>query len=289
MIICPRCRASHADDAAPCETCGFAPAVVDGFSAWAPDMAHEGGGFRAESFEKLASFEAQSFWFQGRNMLILWMLRRYFLGFTSLLEVGCGTGFVLSGVSGAFPHVRLVGSEIFTAGLSFAASRVPSAQLVQMDARRLPYADEFDVVAALDVIEHIEEDTTVLANLSRAVKPGGGVIISVPQHPWLWSATDEYACHVRRYAIGELERKMESAGLEILRTTSFVSLLLPAMLLSRRKSGSTASFDPGREFDISPSLNTGLGAIMALERAAIRMGMSFPVGGSRLVVARRMS
>lgn len=278
----------HQTGASVCPQCGFAVQYVAGFPAWAPEMAHEGGGFKAEYFENLASIEAGNFWFQSRNELIVWALRKYFPALRSLLEVGCGTGYVLSAIAHAFPAAKLVGSEIFTAGLGFAATRAPGASFVQMDARRIPYSAEFDVVAAFDVVEHIQEDVTVLESLHRAVKPGGGIVLTVPQHAWLWSTADDYACHERRYGAGELQGKLKCAGFAIVRSTSFVSVLLPAMLMSRRGVSGKA-FDPMDEFRIGPGLNLALRKVLDLERLLIRMGINFPLGGSRLVVARKLA
>ena len=89
------------------------------------------------------------------------------------------------------------------------------------------------MVGAFDVIEHISEDEEALAQLRRAVRPGGGVLVTVPQHPRLWSPADDYGEHKRRYRRRELVEKVSAAGLEIERITSFVSLLLPAMIASR--------------------------------------------------------
>ena len=71
------------------------------------------GGFDEGSFQHLPLAEERSFWFRSRNSLIIWALRRYFTNAQSMLEVGCGTGFVLAGVRNAFPHIRLVGVELF--------------------------------------------------------------------------------------------------------------------------------------------------------------------------------
>jgi hypothetical protein len=51
--------------------------------------------------------------------------------------------------------------------------------------------------------------------MSEAARPGGGVILAVPQHPFLWSDFDEKAHHVRRYRRGELEQKTEKAGMRV--------------------------------------------------------------------------
>ena len=77
------------------------------------------------------------------------------------------------------------------------------------------------------------DDEAVLASIHGALKPGGIVIVTVPQHMWLWSATDEQAMHKRRYTRRELTAKLEAAGLEILKFTSFVTVLLPVMYASR--------------------------------------------------------
>ncbi len=156
-----------------------------------------------------------------------------------------------------------------------------------MDARRIPYVDEFDVIGAFDVLEHIPEDEAVLVQLRSALKPGGGLLITVPQHPRLWSSADVYACHVRRYTASEIRCKVENAGFEIVRSTSFVSLLLPAMLASRRRGRDRGDFDPRDEFRIGRTANRALEEILRIERWLIRTGVSFPVGGSRLIVARR--
>lgn len=287
MIACPRCGTRYAASIAVCPGCSHRPDMLRGVLAWAPELAAAGGGFKAEYFAPLARLEEGNFWFQARNALVAWALRKYFPQSASLLEVGCGTGYVLSGIARTCPNAHLVGSEIFIDGLHFAAQRVKRASFVQMDARRIPYVDEFDVVAAFDVIEHIEEDELVLQNFFQALKPGGGVLLTVPQHQWLWSETDTYACHVRRYSARELHAKLERAGFDVVRSTSFMSLLLPALLLSRRGGVRDKAFDPLAEFNIPTVLNRALGCVLAIERQLVRMGINFPFGGSRLVLARK--
>lgn len=288
MKRCLRCDAGYASSRAECPACGHCPVQVDGFTSYAPDSAWAGGGFKADYYAELARLEDSNFWFRARNALILWAIRKYCGGFESLLEIGCGTAYVLSGVAGAYPQASLRGSEIFVAGLGFAAKRLPSADFMQMDAREIPFRDEFDVVGAFDVLEHIEEDERVLEQAHAALKPGGCLLLTVPQHPWLWSESDAYACHVRRYRSAEIHRKIKGAGLELLRSTSFVTALLPALIASRlARKPEGQEFDPLAEFNIPPWLNTTLEKMLAFERGMIRVGMNFPVGGSRLVVARK--
>ena len=197
--------------------------------------------------------------------------------------MGCGTGFVLSGAVQAFPHVRATGSKVYTAGLAFASKRLPNTVLIQMNARNLLYEVEFDVVAAFDVIEHILEDVLVLQNFHRAIKPGDYCLITVPQHQWLWSPMDEAACHKRRYSKKELHAKVEAAGFRVVRSTSFVTLLLPLMFAARLKRDANG----GAELTLNSLLNWALGVVMQIEYFILNCGVSLPVGGSRLVVCQR--
>jgi SAM-dependent methyltransferase len=261
---------------------------VGGHPALAPEVAEDSEGFEASYFAQLAEMEAGNFWFRSRNRLIAWALGRYFPSAQNFLEIGCGTGFVLSGLREAYPALMLSGSEVFSAGLEFAARRLPGIELFQMDARRIPLREEFDVIGAFDVLEHIEDDELVLSQMRGACRPGGGIILTVPQHPSLWSRSDDYARHVRRYAARELREKVGRAGFRVTRLTSFVSLLLPLMYVSRRREQRAGGeFDPTAEFKIGRLTNSALGNLLGLERAAIRSGLSLPAGGSLLMVARR--
>ena len=156
-----------------------------------------------------------------------------------------------------------------------------------MDAQRIPFESEFDVIGAFDVLEHLVEDELALAQMFNAIRPGGGVILSVPQHRFLWSASDDFAMHQRRYQRGELRDKVERAGFRIERITSFISLLLPLMIWSRMQRKRDQEFEPWREFEISPAQNKTLEGILKLERAITRAGVSFPAGGSLLLIGRK--
>lgn len=292
MKRCPACSAEFAAVGWKCPACAFMPSSINGFPALAPDLAQGGAGFPPDAFKCLAAVEAQNFWFRARNRLIVWALKKHFPSMKRYLEIGCGTGYVLAGVAQAYPNATLVGSEVFSVGLPFAASRVHSVELLQLDARHIPYVGEFDVIGAFDVIEHIKEDEAVLAAMLAALRPGGGVAITVPQHPWLWSSADDHACHERRYRVGELREKVLRAGFKLQFETSFVSLLLPAMLASRLNKGQAKEQASGAdesksEFNLPPWLNRAFEMVMDFERSLIRIGLRFPLGGSRLLIATK--
>src|SRR5215831_10268120 len=287
MRLCNNCGDAFDNLEWRCPVCLHQPKRVNGQLAFSPEMAEETEGFEAEFFSRLFELEGNNFWFRSRNRLLIWSLRRYFPEVQNFLEIGCGTGYVLSGIRQALPDLSLSGSEIYLAGLSFAAKRLPGVELFQMDARRVPFRNEFDVIGAFDVLEHINEDDEVLAQMYQATRAGGGIILTLPHHPWLWSRADDYAHHVRRYTSREDIEKVTRAGFTVLRTTSFVSLLLPVMMVSRLGQKLRREYDPVSEFKINPFLNAAFEKTLDLERMMIRAGLSFHAGGSLLMVARR--
>jgi SAM-dependent methyltransferase len=245
-------------------------------------------GFPAQSFARLAAREDRNYWFRARNRLIVWALGRHFQVLRDYLEVGCGTGYVLSAVEAAFPSAMTVGGEAHRAGLEYAARRVRRSRLLQIDAASIPFRDAFDAIGCFDVLEHIEDDGRVLAECFHALRRGGGIVLTVPQHPFLWSASDEYALHVRRYTRAELLGKLRLAGFRPVLVTSFVALLLPAMLAARaRQRQLDAAYDPEAEFAVGRVANALLEGVLDFERQLIRLGLRFPFGGSLLIVAKK--
>lgn len=243
--------------------------------------------FPRQAFRYLAAREERHWWFRARNRIILWVLKRKTSGLSSLLEVGCGTGFVISGIAKAFPSLRLEASEYFEDGLALAQQRLPACSFRQLDATLMTDVDAYDCIGCFDVLEHIESDECVLSNFHRALRMGGYLLLTVPQHPWLWSAADSYAHHVRRYTASELRSKVEHSGFAIRYCSSFVSLLLPLMavqrLLARNK-----PYNPDDEFQIGSLLNSCLYLVMQLEHALLRLGLRLPAGGSLLLLAQKL-
>ena len=144
------------------------------------------------------------------------------------------------------------------------------------------------MVGAFDVLEHVEEDEEVLSQMYQATRKRGGILVTVPHHAFLWSQADDYARHVRRYETQELKDKVKRAGFDNVRVTSFVSVLLPLLIISRFKQRLTREeFDPMSEFRIGPLVNATLEKILDAERALLQTGLSLPFGGSLLLVARR--
>ncbi|KTD58296.1 methyltransferase [Legionella sainthelensi] len=289
MKKCLSCSNFYPSNVSLCQYCEWAPELIDGFCAFSPQFAQKDSGFKVSHFAQLAQLEANNFWFRTRNKLIIWALNQYCPVFQSFFEIGCGTGYVLSGIADAFPGRQYKGGELFIDGLSFAATRQNTPmEFMQMDARHIPFVDEFDVIGAFDVLEHIQEDMEVLLQMNQALKPNGLLLLTVPQHQWLWSNADKAACHVRRYSAKNLHDKIQKAGFKILRSTSFVFFLLPLMIASRFKQKlPKKNEDPYKELRLSPWLNAVFEKILEVEVQMIRKGLNFSLGGSRLIVAKK--
>jgi SAM-dependent methyltransferase len=247
----------------------------------------EPSGYEPALFSELAALEPTSWWFRSRNRLIARTVASAFPGARDVLEVGCGTGYTLAALAQALPEAELTGAELFEEGLEHARRRMPHVRFLQLDARDMPYREAFDLVCAFDVLEHIDDDMGALAGIRAALRPNGGLVLTVPQHPWLWSEADAYAQHERRYTRRELVAKLHRAGFRIDRCTSFVTLLMPLMIASRVRERTGASFDPLSEFRIPRALDRAFDAVARAEQALLARGVSLPVGGSLLAVARR--
>jgi SAM-dependent methyltransferase len=270
-----------------CSACGHVVAQSDGIPTFAPELADTVTGVDPKDFDALSDVEAGHFWFVTRSELIVGLANKYFPHARSFVEIGCGTGAVLREFATWRAWGRLVGSELHPSALVHARKRLPvGVEFVQMDARDIPAVGMFDLSGAFDVIEHIPDDGAVLRGLRAATEPGGGIIVAVPQHPWLWSPADDFAHHQRRYRRGELEDKIRRAGFEVLFTSSFTAWLLPLMAISRlKRMGKEAGAD-AYEFKPSPWINRLFTAILRAEVRMTLAGWRWPAGGSRIVVAR---
>jgi SAM-dependent methyltransferase len=271
-----------------CPACGHVVAEIDGIPMFAPDLADTVSGMDPKNFDELAGLEADYFWFVTRNEFIIGLANKFFPEARKFLEIGCGTGAVLRELAASRRWERLVGCELHPSGLAHARKRLPSAvEFVQMDGRNIPGVGIFDLTGAFDVIEHIADDEGVLRGMRAATRNGGGTIIAVPQHPWLWSQADDLAHHQRRYRRGELETKLRRNGFEVLFSSSFTALLLPLMAASRLMGGANKQDDDRfREFRLNPHVNRLFTAILRAEVAMTLAGCRWPAGGSRIVVAR---
>ena len=288
MKRCLNCNTTFDGESWSCPSCRFTPGMKDGYLCFAPDL--DGvSAFDESSYADLRDSLDRNFWFPHRNRLITWAFKKYFSNVGNYLEVGCGTGYVLKGIAECDPNITLTGTDIFTAGLVFAEQRLQGhAGFVQTNALNLPYRKEFDVVGAFDVIEHITDDVAALKELQAALKPGGGIMITVPRHMFLWSEVDTTAHHKRRYSGAELKSKVQSAGFDIVRQLCFGMITLPLQYISRRfMMNKNPKHSDVLELETGPLMGYGLSKLFEIDQIPIRWGVNYPFGGSLMVIARK--
>lgn len=230
---------------------------------------------RTEAYAEMAALEERHWWFRGRRAVIAALLERSgVIGPVRLLDAGCGTG----GNLRAFGHLGTA-SGIDDSPEAVAVCHARGfPQVVQGTLDRLPYADAaFDLVLATDVLEHVDDDVAALRELRRVVAPSGVLVVTVPAHPWLWSAHDEALHHRRRYRRRELLDRTAQAGWRAEVVTGFNTLLLPAVaaarLARRGRDGTDHDATP-------PALDPLLVLPLRLEARLIARGAHLPTGVS---------
>lgn len=222
---------------------------------------------------KLAALEGTHWWYRERREL----LARAVAGLTPgiALDVGAaGGGNTQVLVDRGWRAVPL---EYTADGAEVAAGR--GLPVVRADATALPFADaSVDLVTALDVLEHLEDDGAAAAEIARVLRPGGRVVVTVPVDQRLWSAHDEAVGHVRRYAPREVVDLLQGAGLQVDTARPWMVLLRPVVALRRRRS-------TGSDLDDVPRLlNAALSAVVRLER---RLPVGRLPGVSAVLTAHR--
>lgn len=231
--------------------------------------------------------EGSHWWFVGRRRIIASFMRSIVDDLKTerprILDVGCGTGANLELLAN---FGAAEGVDISAEALSFCRQR-GLASVKQGPAEALPYDDaSFDVVTALDVVEHLDDDLAGLKEMHRVVRPGGRALLFVPAFMFLWGVQDDVSHHRRRYTLPQLRAAVLSAGFEIERATylniTFFLPILIARLLMR-----ITGYRPESENNLTIGfLNGFLGAIFGAEATLLRYA-SFPFGVSAICVARR--
>jgi SAM-dependent methyltransferase len=224
--------------------------------------------------------EDDHWWYRGRRAIVGDAVRRLLPepARPRSLDAGCGGGRMLADLAQIGEATGLEPSPVSRAR----ALERRCADVVDGSLEQLPFSDStFDLALALDVLEHLDDDRRALAEMRRVVRPGGGAVVTVPAHPWLWSAHDDLNHHRRRYRRDELEGRAADAGWSIAKRTHFNLLLLPLVLAGRR-------LVRGNGLAIPPApVNRALQGALQAERVAIASGLRLPAGASLLLELRR--
>jgi len=240
--------------------------------------------------------EDAHWWFASRTRALFALLDRTLpRRDLEILDVGCGAGNMIHHLG---RYGRVLGIDNNPKPLKIAHQRGYDARLAS--AEEMPFPDQsFDLVAALDVIEHCEDDLLVLRQCYRVCALGGFLVATVPAFGWLWSANDEINKHHRRYTKSELHEKLKSVGFTPRRTTYnnfFVFPLAFLRLLWERLSGRRPQLkapdtdEEAYQVEMEPApplLNTFLTGVGWLEAALLRF-LNLPFGTSIISIAQKV-
>lgn len=267
--------------------------LIDGIKCYSPNVARAYDNYPENGFELTDINAENSFWVSSRNRLFKHLINNLIpaKGKLKLLEIGCGTGDFIKQIT-PNANMEITGSEIYLRGLVSAKNKCPQVDFIQYDVAQGRLESSFDVIAAFDVLEHMEDDNMAIHNIANMLPKGGVAIISVPQYMFMWSRLDEIVKHKRRYSKKELINKLIKNNFDINICTSFVFFLFPLMLISRvlerfyKKSESTDEAFK-RRVVFSSALNRMMDSLMRLDERLIKKGFSLPFGGTLVIVARK--
>jgi SAM-dependent methyltransferase len=237
-------------------------------------------------YAEIDRIEHDHWWYVGRRAIVFdWVSRAARDRSNRILDIGCGTGYNVAYLQ-SLGFESVVGLDLAPDALAFARAR-GLRRLVQGDATRAPFRRQsFDLVLALDLIEHVEDDGQALHGLFDLLRPGGTLLVFTPAYRFLWSRQDEVSHHFRRYTASELQSKIEAAGFTVAKLSYANTLLFPVVWAGRL----ARKLRPNRrvsENEMHPAwANRWLQAVFAAERPLLRH-LNLPFGVSLLCLARK--
>ncbi len=170
-------------------------------------------------YKKLFKNNESDFRFSSLRKLVL----RYVKG-THILDLGCGTGHITKTLLEQGCKVTSADTDPEMIRLTQLYTGNKDALVLKGEELQKLGKNRFDTIIALDVIEHIKNDTLVLDNMHAVLKENGRIIISVPCFQWLYGKRDISMGHWRRYQWNELSDKITDAGFQI-KTMRYWNLL----------------------------------------------------------------
>lgn len=237
-------------------------------------------------YEKYFELEKDNWWFRTRRNMIWWLIKEYNIrDKDKILDYGCGSGFLVGKMQEG--GLNAYGVDISQEAIQMGVSRGVK-NLYALGSIKSDFDDNyFDMILAMDVVEHIEKDTEVIKELKRLLKPEGHLVIMVPAYQWMWGVQDEVAHHFRRYSMSSISKLAKSAGLNIVRKSYFNTFLFPPVAAVRLASRFFKLKNRESDFDINHSfMNKLLYGIFNFEFKLLKH-INFPFGVSILLVLNK--
>ena len=236
-------------------------------------------------FDRMAELDQDHWWFLARRRILKRLIERVVRPprKAKILEIGCGTGHNLAMLKS---FGSLEASELDRCARAVANKRLPG----RVKNAKLPDLTKFkrngyDLIALLDVLEHVPDDLASLRSIHMRLKPGGALLLTVPANPWMWSAHDAAHHHFRRYTRKQLEELFLRSGLEVQLLSYFNMLLFPLVAAARVAGKITRKQSADDKLPSAP-INSMLNSVFGLEAALIGR-LPMPFGVSLVAVVRR--
>jgi 2-polyprenyl-3-methyl-5-hydroxy-6-metoxy-1,4-benzoquinol methylase len=236
-------------------------------------------------FDRMAELDATHWWYVARRDILASVIARKICppAGSRILEIGCGTGHNLA-------MLQRFGT-VEAAELDPEARRLAEQRLGRpIHVEALPeLADRvdggYDLIALLDVLEHVEDDRGALAAIHRMLRPGGALLLTVPINKWMWTAHDAAHHHHRRYTKAEIAGLARGAGFRTQLLSPFNSLLFPP-IAAVRLLGKLTGRESADDAMPSTAVNRLFETIFGLERHLVGR-VPLPFGVSLVAVLRR--
>jgi len=237
-------------------------------------------------YAKAYQLEEKNWWYAARRSLVLGLLEKYSCVKNPLvLDLGCGCGKTIEALRRA--GAKCTGVDFSSEAISFCGQRSINAK--KMDVLDIIFEDRFDVVIALDLLEHVENDQLLAEKMFKALKPEGVLLVSVPAFNFLWSHHDTICHHKRRYRRKQLCCLLKKAGFEEKFSSYWnFSFFSPSAALKIGKRILLKKSSKSDLFNAPAPINSAMNFILGLENALITTGISMPFGTSVFCVAKKL-
>lgn len=238
-------------------------------------------------YKKFNQVEDKHWWFQARKEIVIKLIDRYYKlkHNAKVLDLGCGTGMMLNYLS---KYGKVFGLDNNLEAIKYSKKKSPQAKIIFGSLPDHLPKEKFDLITALDLIEHIDKDTDGLEAISNILKPKGILIITVPAYQFLWSGQDKLSRHKRRYTLSELKIKLKQAGFEIKKISYYNTMLFLPAALVKFLNKFIWQGSPKSHFEKMPNciINQMLKMIFSSEKHLLPF-LNFPFGVSIIAIASK--
>jgi SAM-dependent methyltransferase len=235
-----------------------------------------------EAYRNMAATEDDHWWFCGRRAIVEAVVRAFQLPSNiKILEIGAGTGGNLKMLE-QFGSVTAI--EMNDLARRIAREKTGRDFLPGYLPDSIPVPPQScDLICLFDVLEHVAEDEASLTAMSRLLKPGGRIVLTVPAHQWLWSTHDVGLHHMRRYSRKLLRERVENAGYVLEKLTYMNTTLFPLAMLARLADRMRKAGRPSGHAIPPRPINAAMKAMFSAERHVLK-SVALPFGVSLLAV-----